>query len=84
MCLVLPARVVSVDADRAEIEQHGGQRATVNCALRPDAKPGDYVLVDRGLIIEIIEAAEAASIIEMYAQIGDLLEGVDETLAWPS
>ena len=81
MCLVLTARVLSVDGDRAEIEQPGSQRATVNCALWPEVEPGDYVLVDRGLIIERIEAAEAAAIMKIYAEIGDLLEGVDEALA---
>jgi hydrogenase assembly chaperone HypC/HupF len=81
VCLVLPARVVSVNGDRAEVEQHGGQRAVVSCALRPEVMPGDYVLVDRGLIIEQIEPEEAAAIMQMYAEIGDLLEGVDRTLA---
>jgi hydrogenase maturation factor len=70
-----------VDGDRAEVEQHGGQRALVNCALRPDLKAGDYVLVDRGFIVEIIEAEEAAEIIRMYAEIEQLLEGADETVA---
>jgi len=81
MCLVLPATVISVDGDHAEVEQHGGQRATVNCSLRPNIAPGDFVLVDRGLIIEVIEPAEAAAILEMYAEIGKLLDGVDETVA---
>jgi len=41
--------------------------------LQPDIRPGDYVLVDRGLIIEKIEPAEAAAILQMYAEMGDLL-----------
>ncbi|MBV9133457.1 MAG: HypC/HybG/HupF family hydrogenase formation chaperone [Chloroflexi bacterium] len=81
MCLVLPARVLSVEGDRAEIEQHGGQHATVGCALRPDIEPGDFVLVDRGLIIERIDAAEAAAILEMYAEIGNFLDAVDGPVA---
>jgi hydrogenase assembly chaperone HypC/HupF len=70
-------KVISVESDRAEVEQHGGQRATVNSALLPDVKPGDFVLVDRGLIIEIIDSAEAAAILDMYTEIGDLLDAAD-------
>ena len=80
MCLVLPAKVISVDGERAEVEQHGGQRATVNCALRPDVKAGDFVLVDRGFVIELIDPAEAAAILELYAEIGDLVDAVDTTV----
>jgi hydrogenase assembly chaperone HypC/HupF len=77
MCLVLPMKVVSVAGDRAEVEQQGGQRATVNSTLQPEVKPGDFVLVDRGVIIEIIDTAEATAILEMYAEIGDLLDAAD-------
>jgi hydrogenase maturation factor len=70
-----------VEDDRAEVEQHGGLRAIVNCALRPHVTAGDYVLVDRGLVIERIEPEEAAAIMQMYAEMGDLLDRVDETIA---
>ena len=73
MCLAVPQQVISVQGDHADVEQSDGQRATVNCMLQPDIRPGDYVLVDRGLIIEKIEPAEAAAILQMYAEMGDLL-----------
>lgn len=69
---MLPARVVAVDGDEAEIELHGGQRVRVSTALQPEVQPGAFVLVDRGLVLEVIESAEAEAILSMYAEFGDL------------
>jgi hydrogenase assembly chaperone HypC/HupF len=77
MCLVLPSRVVAVLDKRVEVELADGQRAFVNAELKPDLRVGDYVLVDRGLVIETIAAEEAKAILQMYAEIGDLLDAED-------
>jgi len=83
MCLVLPARVVAVQGDEAEIELLGGSRASASLALRPETAVGQYVVVDRGLVLEIIEADEAETILAMYAEIGDLLAADDGNGAAP-
>jgi hydrogenase assembly chaperone HypC/HupF len=77
MCLVLPSRVVAVLDGEVEVELADGQRAVVNSQLKPDLVVGDYVLVDRGLVIEKIEAEDALAILQMYAEIGDLLDVED-------
>ncbi len=77
MCLVLPSRVVSVDGQQAEVELPGGMRAVVGLALHPDVAVGQYVMVDRGHVLEVIEPAEAEAILAMYQQIGDLLAEAD-------
>jgi hydrogenase assembly chaperone HypC/HupF len=74
MCLVLPSRVVAVDGATVEVELADGERARVSSELRPDVAVGDYVLVDRGLVVETIAADEAQAILSMYAEIGALLE----------
>ncbi len=78
MCLVPPARVIAVNGQEAAVELHGGMQATVSIALQPDVAAGHYVLVDRGLVIRVIDAAEAEAIIAMYDEIGDLLDAADE------
>ena len=78
MCLVPPARVIVVNGQEAAVELHGGMQATVSIALQPDVAAGQYVLVDRGLVIRVIDAAEAEAIIAMYDEIGDLLDAADE------
>jgi len=77
MCLVLPSRVVAVLDGEVEVELADGQRAVVNSQLKPDLVIGDYVLVDRGLVIETISAEDAQAILQLYAEIGDLLDAED-------
>jgi hydrogenase assembly chaperone HypC/HupF len=77
MCLVLPARVVAVNGQTAEVELYGGMVATASLALRPNVEVGQYVMVDRGLVLEIIEQAEAEAILAMYEEIGQMLVEAD-------
>jgi hydrogenase expression/formation protein HypC len=77
MCLVLPARVLAVNGQQAEVELVDGMRATVSLALKPEAAVGQYVVVDRGLVLEIIEAAEAEAILKLYEEIGQMWDEVD-------
>jgi hydrogenase assembly chaperone HypC/HupF len=77
MCLILPSRVVALAQDQVEVEMADGQRALVSAALKADLAVGDYVLVDRGLVVETIDADEAAAILNMYREIGELLEAED-------
>ena len=77
MCLVLPSRVVALGDGQVEVELADGQRAMVSSELKRDLAVGDYVLVDRGLVIETIAADEAQAILQMYAEIGELLDQED-------
>jgi hydrogenase assembly chaperone HypC/HupF len=78
MCVVLPARVVSRSADSAEIELHDGQRVSASTELAPEVTPGEYVLVDRGVVLRVIEADEAEAILAIYAEMAEVLD--DEPL----
>jgi hydrogenase assembly chaperone HypC/HupF len=77
MCLVLPSRVVAVLAGQVEVELADGQHAVVSSELKPDLAVGDYVLVDRGLVIDTIAAEDAQAILDLYAEIGAMLEVED-------
>lgn len=66
-----------MEAGRAEVRLADGAHAWVSRELRPEASAGEYVLVDRGLIIETLAAEEAQAILDMYAEIGGLLEAED-------
>ena len=74
MCQVLPSRVVAVlDTDEVEVELADGQRVSANTILTPGLAIGDYVLVDRGMVVERLSAEEAHEIIEVYRQMAELL-----------
>ncbi|TME28266.1 MAG: hydrogenase assembly protein HypC [Chloroflexi bacterium] len=77
MCLVLPSRVVALGDNQLEVELADGQRAMVDATLKPDFSVGDYVLVDRGIVVDSIAADEAQVILSMYREIGELLEAED-------
>ncbi len=77
MCQILPARVVGVNGQEAQIELHGGMLTRASLALHPEVTVGQYVLFDRGVVLEVLEPAEAAAIIAMYEEIGQLLEEAD-------
>jgi hydrogenase assembly chaperone HypC/HupF len=77
MCQILPARVIAIDGDRAQIELHGGLRATASCVLHSDLAVGDHVLVDRGIVLEKLAPEEAGAIVAIYAEINELLTEVD-------
>jgi hydrogenase expression/formation protein HypC len=64
MCLAVPAKVVSVEGERAGVEL-GGIRRTVSVLLVPEVKPGQYVLVHAGFAIQTIDAGEAAETLEL-------------------
>ncbi|MDX1285140.1 MAG: HypC/HybG/HupF family hydrogenase formation chaperone [Draconibacterium sp.] len=58
MCLSIPAKILSIDGDKALVSLGG---AEYNAALNlvDDVKVGDYVLLHSGFAIQKIDEAEA-------------------------
>lgn len=60
MCLSVPMRIVSCQADRAIAETLGVRREIALTLLgEPAPQPGDYVMVHVGYAIERVEPAAA-------------------------
>lgn len=68
MCLAVPALIVSIDGEHAEVEL-GGVRRRVGLQLVPEAKVGDYVLVHTGFAINVLDAAEAEETLRLFAEL---------------
>ncbi|MGQ9759235.1 MAG: HypC/HybG/HupF family hydrogenase formation chaperone [Candidatus Methanomethylicaceae archaeon] len=70
MCLAIPARVLKIEGDRAEVEI-GGVRREASLALVADAGVGvgDYVLVHTGYAIAKIKEEEAEDILKTWNEI---------------
>lgn len=64
MCLAIPAKIIKINKNIAEIESLGVVRE-VDITLTPDTKIGDYVIVHAGFAIQIIDKKEA-SVTEGY------------------
>ncbi len=75
MCLALPARIVSLDAETdTAIVAIGEVRKEISVALVEGVGVDDYVLVHVGYALNRIDEEEARKTLELFAQAG-LLEG---------
>src|SRR5437868_13918564 len=77
MCLVLPSRVIAVHETTVEVELADGQRSEVDASLNANLAVGQYVLVDRGVVVEAIRDEDAQAILDMYREIGEMLDAED-------
>lgn len=58
MCLAIPARIESIDGDKAVVAL-AGTRSEIVISLTPQAGVGDYVLVHAGYAITVLDEADA-------------------------
>jgi hydrogenase maturation factor len=72
MCIPLIARVRSINNTVAEAELVDGRIVQVNAGLQPDVQVGAHVLLDRGLIVEVIPADQVEEILEFYTELTNL------------
>ena len=73
MCLAVPVKVVSIEANEAEVEIGGVQRR-VSIMLTPEARVGDYVLLHTGYAINVIDEAEAQETLRILEEMASLDE----------
>ena len=59
MCLAVPARVVSIEAEKMATVEIGGVGRQVALDLVPETEVGDYVIVHVGFAIERLDEVEA-------------------------
>jgi hydrogenase expression/formation protein HypC len=68
MCLAIPARVISVDNDKAKVDFGEGVLREVNVTL-VNAKVGDYVLVHAGYAIQLMDEKDALETLSLWNEI---------------
>jgi hydrogenase expression/formation protein HypC len=71
MCLAIPAKIESIQGERATVSL-GEARSEAVITLTPQAKVGDYVLVHAGYAIAVVEEADARETFAILRQIQDL------------
>ena len=78
MCLSIPSKVVKVSEDQTmcTVDTMGVQRdANLMMMVNDEVKPGDYVLLHIGFVMNKIDENEALASIENYRE---MLEMMDE------
>ncbi|MCX7059112.1 MAG: HypC/HybG/HupF family hydrogenase formation chaperone [Proteobacteria bacterium] len=70
MCLAVPARIVSLEADDQAVIDAGGIRQRVSIALVEGVVPGDYVIVHVGYALARLDPDAAAETLAAMAAAG--------------
>ncbi len=68
MCLAIPARVISVAGDKAQVDFGEKVLREVNVTL-VNAKVGDYVLVHAGYAIQTMDEKEALETLSVWNEV---------------
>ncbi len=71
MCLGLPAKVINIEGNNAEVEMMGVVNK-ISIELLENVKLGDYVLVHAGCAIQIVDQEEASKTIDIFHEIREL------------
>ena len=65
MCLAIPAKIMSLQGETAQVDFGQGVLREVNVSL-VEAKLGDYVLVHAGYAIQVLEEQEALETLSLW------------------
>ena len=68
MCLAIPARVMSINGEKARVDFGEGVLREVNVTL-VEAKVGNYVLVHAGYAIQLMDEKEALETLSLWNEI---------------
>ena len=68
MCLSVPAKIISIDGDMADVSV-GGTIFRAGLQMIENVQPGDYVLLHTGFAIQKISESEALETIRLLKEI---------------
>jgi hydrogenase expression/formation protein HypC len=68
MCLAIPAKIMNIDGEKANVDFGQGVLREVNVSL-VEAKVGEYVLVHAGYAIQVIEEEDAKETLSLWNSI---------------
>jgi hydrogenase expression/formation protein HypC len=68
MCVAVPAKVLAIEGQEAEVELSGVRRR-VSVVLTPEVQVGQYVLLHTGFAIGVLDEQEAQETLAMFDQI---------------
>jgi len=77
MCLSIPAKVVSINGDKA-IVSVGGTEYEASLQLLDDVKVDDYVLIHTGFAIQKISEEEAQETLKLFKELDALEDVIDK------
>jgi hydrogenase expression/formation protein HypC len=73
MCLSIPAKVLSIDGDMAEVSA-GGSLFKASLNMVENVNPGDYILLHAGFAIQKLSESEAEETIRLFEEMNNSLD----------
>jgi hydrogenase expression/formation protein HypC len=70
MCLSMPAKIITIEGDMAEVSV-GGTLFKAGLQMIENAKPGDYILLHAGFAIQKISEEDANETIRLLNEMND-------------
>ncbi len=67
MCVALPGKVIKLEGTKATVD-FNGNRVQAEAGL-VKAKPGDYVLVHAGCILQVLSKEEGDSLTDLFSEL---------------
>lgn len=64
MCLAIPLKIISIDATQAVVDL-GDDKTTIVDVAMVEAKVGDYVIVNTGFAVRVMDEEDAMETIEL-------------------
>lgn len=77
MCLSVPAKVMRIEGENAEVSV-GGTLMQANLSLVDDVGVGDYILLHTGFALQKIDEEEAMETLKTFEEFSDLNEALDQ------
>ncbi len=81
MCLPLVGRVVAIEGELAEVTLMDGKTVRAIRATEAGVVAGQHVLLDRGLIVEVVSAEEVEQMQAFFAELTGMWGGEDTARA---
>jgi len=76
MCLSIPAEIISIEGDMAQVSI-GGTMVKASLQLLNDPRIGEYVLLHSGFAIERLSKEEADETMRLFKELGDIEDQLD-------
>jgi hydrogenase expression/formation protein HypC len=77
MCLSVPAQVMKIDGENAEVSV-GGTIMNANLSMVDDVNVGDYILLHTGFALQKIDEEEAIETLKTFDEFDELNKALDE------
>ena len=80
MCLAIPAKVVEIKGDIAQVDFGAGTMRDVNISL-VEAKVDEYVIVHAGYAIQVLDEKAAEETLQLWNELLSTYESVQDVKA---